>query len=136
MEIKPLTERERIDMLAFRLELSIRQFAKVVGISENTLYHITDNSRLGISQRTASKICYNLEKKMNVHVNRQWLLTGVGDVFLNGENVKPYVPAKEEVGAEAAESSIYDLDWREKYYNLLEEYSRLQKEHNELLKKQ
>ena len=76
MENKPLTERERIDALVFRLGISIRQLAKIVDMNENTFYHITDNSRFGISERTASKICYNLEKKMNVVVNRQWLLTG------------------------------------------------------------
>ena len=71
MENKPLTERERIDALVFRLGISIRQLAKIVDMNENTFYHITDNSRFGISERTASKICYNLEKKMSVVVNRQ-----------------------------------------------------------------
>ena len=61
MENKPLSERERIDALVFRLGISIRQLAKIVDMNENTFYHITDNSRFGISERTASKICYNLD---------------------------------------------------------------------------
>ena len=51
MENKPLTERERIDALVFRLGISIRQLAKIVDMNENTFYHITDNSRFGISER-------------------------------------------------------------------------------------
>ncbi len=81
MENKTLTERERINALVFRLGISIRKLAQIVGMNENTFYHITDNSRFGISERTASKICYNLEEKMHVIVNRQWLLTGEGDML-------------------------------------------------------
>ena len=61
MENKPLTERERIDALVFRLGISIRQLAKIVDMNENTFYHITDNSRFGISERTASKSCSGIE---------------------------------------------------------------------------
>ena len=136
MENKPLTERERIDALVFRLGISIRQLAKIVDMNENTFYHITDNSRFGISERTASKICYNLEKKMSVVVNRQWLLTGEGDMIDEKLSVLPY--AAEEEGAmmmSADDREEYGTDWKSKYLALLEKYTKLQDEHKELLKK-
>ena len=136
MENKPLTERERIDALVFRLGISIRQLAKIVDMNENTFYHITDNSRFGISERTASKICYNLEKKMSVVVNRQWLLTGEGDMIDEKLSVLPYDTEEEGTTMMAAEEHAeYGIDWKAKYLLLMEDYVRLQKEHNELLKR-
>lgn len=136
MENKPLTERERIDALVFRLGISIRQLAKIVDMNENTFYHITDNSRFGISERTASKICYNLEKKMSVVVNRQWLLTGEGDMIDEKLSVLPYETEEEGTMMMAAEDrEEYGADWKSKYLELLEKYTKLQDEHKELLKK-
>ena len=136
MENKHLTERERIDALVFRLGISIRQLAKIVDMNENTFYHITDNSRFGISERTASKICYNLEKKMNVVVNRKWLLTGEGDMIDEKHSVLPYATEEEGAMMMAAEEGVeYGTDWKAKYLALLEKYTKLQEEHKELLKK-
>ena len=136
MENKHLTERERIDALVFRLGISIRQLAKIVDMNENTFYHITDNSRFGISERTASKICYNLEKKMSVVVNRQWLLTGEGDMIDEKLSVLPYAAEEEGAMMMAAEEGVeYGTDWKAKYLALLEKYTKLQDEHKELLKK-
>ena len=136
METKPLTERERIDALVFRLGISIRQLAKIVDMNENTFYHITDNSRFGISERTASKICYNLEKKMSVVVNRKWLLTGEGDMINKKLSVLPYAAEENSVMMIAAEDrEEYGTDWKAKYLALLEKYTKLQEEHKELLKK-
>lgn len=91
METKPLTDRERIDALVFRLDISIRKLAQIVEMNENTFYHITDSSRFGISERTASKICKNLEKKMQVIVNREWLLNGVGEMILEQKDTSPHI---------------------------------------------
>lgn len=91
MDNRSLTERERIDALVFRLGISIRQLARLVDMNENTFYHITDNSRFGISERTASKICYNLEEKMHVIVNRDWLLNGNGEMILKQRESSPHV---------------------------------------------
>lgn len=136
MENKPLTERERIDALVFRLGISIRQLAKIVDMNENTFYHITDNSRFGISERTASKICYNLEKKMSVVVNRKWLLTGEGDMIDEKRSVLPYAAEEEGSMMMAAEEGVeYGTDWKSKYLALLEKYTKLQDEHKELMKK-
>lgn len=136
MENKHLTERERINALVFRLGISIRQLAKIVDMNENTFYHITDNSRFGISERTASKICYNLEKKMSVIVNRQWLLTGEGDMIDEKLSVLPYDTEEAGTMMMAAEEGVeYGTDWKAKYLALLEKYTKLQDEHKELLKK-
>ena len=136
MENKHLTERERIDALVFRLGISIRQLAKIVDMNENTFYHITDNSRFGISERTASKICYNLEKKMSVVVNRKWLLTGEGDMIDEKLSVLPYAAEEDGEMMMAAEEGVeYGTDWKSKYLALLEKYTKLQDEHKELLKK-
>ncbi len=91
METKPLTERERIDALVFRLDISIRKLAQIVEMNENTFYHITDSSRFGISERTASKICNNLKDKMQVIVNREWLLSGVGEMILEQKDTSPHI---------------------------------------------
>ena len=131
-----MTERERIDALVFRLGISIRQLAKIVDMNENTFYHITNNSRFGISERTASKICYNLEKKMSVVVNRQWLLTGEGDMIDEKLSVLPNATEEEGTKMMAAEEGVeYGTDWKSKYLALLEKYTKLQDEHKELLKK-
>lgn len=136
MENKPLTERERIDALVFLLGISIRQLAKIVDMNENTFYHITDSSRFGISERTASKMCYNLEKKIGVVVNRQWLLTGEGNMIDEKRSVLPYDTEEEGTVMMAAEDrEDYGTDWKEKYLALLEKYTKLQDEHKELLKK-
>ena len=124
MENKPLTERERINALVFRLGISIRKLAQIVDMNENTFYHISDNSRFGISERTASKICWSLEKKMNVIVNRQWLLTGEGEMIDEKRSILPNL--NEDVTMAAEEPAEYGMtDWRAKYIELLEKYTSL-----------
>ena len=70
-----MTGGQRLQALVLRLELTIRELANIANMSEATFYHITDGTR-GISERVASRVCYNLETKRGVTVNRQWLLTG------------------------------------------------------------
>lgn len=125
METKPLPERERINQLTFYLNISIRQLAKIVGMNENTFYHISDNSRFGITEKTATKICKNLKKKVGLDVNRDWLLTGEGEMIVSPS------PAKD-VTMEPAQSEI---NWQDKYIALLEKHIELQKEYTACLKK-
>lgn len=125
METKPLPERERINHLTFYLNISIRQLAKIVGMNENTFYHISDNSRFGITEKTATKICKNLKKKVGLDVNRDWLLTGEGEMIVSPS------PAKD-VTMEPAQSEI---NWQDKYIALLEKHIELQREYTACLKK-
>ena len=124
-----LTPKQRILELGLYLDLSSRALAKIVGINENTLYHITDES-LGISPRTATKICYQLEKKKEVRINKNWLLTGEGKMIdekptdTHNKNDENTQPCRED-----------NKDYREKYYILLEEYNNLMKRHLKLIEK-
>lgn len=115
MKAKPLSKRERIKKLILYLDIKINQLAEIVGMNPNTFYHLSDNSRFGISESTASKICYNVKKKLGVVVNRDWPLTG------EGEMIVPSSPAKE-VTKEPAQSEI---NWQEKYHALEEKYRAL-----------
>lgn len=127
------TQSERLKLLTIRLKLTTRELSRLIGMSENSLYKI--NSGLNdISNRTASKICYFLEQEKGVSVNRQWLLTGEGTMF-DEKEVKQYEPKEEPVQSVAEGNAEYDTDYKEKYFALLEEYSRLQAEYSTLLKK-
>lgn len=52
-------QKERLQQLALRLGLTIRDIARIADMSEATLYHVTDETRI-MSGRTASKICYHM----------------------------------------------------------------------------
>lgn len=129
-----LTPKQRIQELGFYLDLSSRALAQIVGINENTLYHITDES-LGISPRTATKICFHLEKKKGVHINKNWLLTGEGEMI----NEKPVVTQKKDednTPTSIEKKNGEDIeDYCEKYYRLLEEYNNLMKRYLKLIEK-
>lgn len=137
METKPLTEKERIEALSLYLDISIRRLAQITGMSEATFYHISDNSRFGISERTASRICYQLEKQRGIVVNRDWLLSGEGEMIIKDASVAPqnYESKREHIMQMAAErrDDSDPTDYKEKYLRLLEDYSALQKEHTALL---
>ena len=140
METKPLTEKERIEALTLYLDISIRRLAQITGMSEATFYHISDNSRFGISERTASRICYQLEKQKGIVVNRDWLLSGEGEMIIKDASVpvKPYetdTEGSKMLMAAEEETDFGSTDYKEKYLKLLEDYSALQKEHAALLKK-
>lgn len=129
MENSKSTPKQRIQNLATRLGLSLRALAQTVEMSEATLYHITDSSR-GISGRTASRICYWLEQKMGVIVNRNWLLTGEGEM-IDQQLSAPLTVSEPDVQYDD------EVDWKEKYYALLEKYMELQgRILNEIEKKQ
>ena len=129
-----MTGGQRLQALVLRLELTIRELANIANMSEATFYHITDGTR-GISERVASRVCYNLEKKRGVTVNRQWLLTGEGEMMEGDINTvaKRIVaePAKmvyahpQEALSRADAAEPDGTDWKEKYYTLLEQYNNL-----------
>jgi hypothetical protein len=73
---------------------------------------------------------------MSVVVNRQWLLTGEGDMIDEKLSVLPYATEEEGSMMMAAEDrEEYGTDWKAKYLALLEKYTKLQDEHKELLKR-
>jgi len=122
-----LTPKERLQRLAEHLDISVRGLAALTEMSEATLYHITDGTR-DMSGRTAARICYQLEKKRGVLVNRDWLLTGNGQMLVD---IKPAAPASEAL-SEAAEPDMEydDVNYKEKYFALLEKYTALLEERN------
>jgi hypothetical protein len=81
--------------------------------------------------RTAARLCYQIERKRGVLVNRDWLLTGKGRMLVD---IKPDAPAAA-VAAVAAEpdSKIDSVNYKEKYTALLEKYTALLEEHTALL---
>lgn len=127
MKSTQLPARERIYRLTFHLGITTRELATIAGVSEQTLYHVTDETR-GVSGRTATKICNNLKKKLGVVVNRDWLLTGEGEMIVPSTTPSP----ANEVRKEPAQSEI---NWQDKYIALLEKHIELQREYTACLKK-
>ena len=126
-----LTPKERLQRLSEHLDMSVRGLATLAEMSEATLYHITDGTR-DMSGRTAARICYQLEKKRGLMVDRDWLLTGRGKMLVN---IKPDAPVAEvvnvaEVLPEAAEpeQELDNVNYKEKYFALLEKYTALLEE--------
>ena len=129
MKNTKLSQRQRIELLTLELGMSVRKLAKFVGVSMNTLYKITDNSRYKISERTATKICNQLKEKQGLVINREWLLTGEGEMIQE----RLSLPLKKSKADE--KPSEQDIDWREKYYSLLEKYVKLQERRIAFLEK-
>lgn len=128
MENTRKEQKERLQQLSLRLGLTLRDIARISDMSEATLYHITDQTR-GLSDRTASKICYHLEREKGVVVNREWILTGEGEM-IDEKHSLPYME-------EGTQPRIVEggKDYREKYYELLEKYSELQDKYYKLIGK-
>ena len=122
-----LTQKERIQRLAEHLDMSVRGLASLAEMSEATLYHVTDGTR-DMSGRTAARICYQLERKRGVLVDRDWLLTGKGQMLVD---IKPAAPASEALSEAAEPDMEYDnVNYKEKYFALLEKYTALLEERN------
>ena len=120
-----LTPKERLQRLAEHLDISVRGLAALTEMSEATLYHITDGTR-DMSGRTAARICYQLEKKRGLIVDRDWLLTGNGQMLVD---IKPAVPVSEALSVAAEpETEIVSENYKEKYFALLEKYTALLEE--------
>lgn len=123
------TQRDRLELLVIHLKTNLSDLAEMVGVNKNTLYHVGSGKRGEMSDRTATKICYSLKKKKGVNVNKKWLLTGEGEMILEQLPPKPKEVKTVEKPAEQ------DIDWREKYYNLLEKYAKLQERRIEFIEK-
>lgn len=123
------TQRDRLELLVIHLKTTLSDLAKLVGLNKNTLYHIGSGKRGEMSDRTATRICYSLKKKRGVNVNKQWLLTGEGKMILEE------LPPKTIEAKIVEKNTEQDIDWREKYCSLLEEFVKLQERHIALLEK-
>ena len=126
-DIVILSPKERLQRLSEHFDVSVRGLAKLSEMSEATLYHITDQTR-NMSGRTAARLCYQIERKRGVLVNRDWLLTGKGRMLVD---IKPDKPTAEVV-SEAAEPDMEydDVNYKEKYFALLEKYTALLEDRN------
>ena len=123
------TQRDRLELLVIHLKTTLSDLAKLVGLNKNTLYHVGSGKRGEMSDRTATRICYSLRKKRGVNVNKQWLLTGEGEMSI--EELPPKT-----IEAKIVEKTMeQDIDWRERYCSLLEEFVKLQERHIALLEK-
>ena len=124
---KAAEQKKRLDKLSIHLRINLIDLAEMAGLNKNTLYHVGSGVRGEMSERTAARICYHLEKKKGIVVNRDWLLDGVGEMIDEKHSVLPY-EQEEEGGAlvAAEEAAPYDApDWKAKYFALLEKYTAL-----------
>lgn len=132
---KSLEQKKRLEQLVIHLKMNMVDLANLSGLNKNTLYHVGSGIRSEMTERTAARICYHLEKK-GIHVNRDWLLDGVGEMIDEHLSV-PYDQEKEKGGIlmAAEDPAPYgEPDWRAKYLDLMERYIALQQEYTQLLK--
>ena len=125
-----------MEELIVYLKTTARELAKLTGVHENTLYKICCAHNT-ISNRTAARICFNIEKTLGIVINRQWLLNGEGPMLDDELSTPPPYKSDEDeqlspmVAEEGAE--FESQDYREKYMQLMEEYLALQKKYTTLL---
>lgn len=131
-----VAQAKRMEDLIVYLKTTTRDLAKLAGIHENTLYKICCAHNT-ISNRTAARICFNIEKALGIVINRQWLLNGEGPMINEDLSTPPpYMSDEDEqpspmVAEEGAEFG--SPDYREKYMQLMEEYLALQKKYTAVL---
>ena len=124
---KAAEQKKRLDKLSIHLRINLIDLAEMAGLNKNTLYHVGSGVRGEMSERTAARICYHLEKKKGIVVNRDWLLDGVGDMIDEKHSVLPYEQEEEGGVLVAAEDAAPygEPDWKAKYFALLEKYTAL-----------
>lgn len=123
------TQRDRLELLVIHLKTTLSDLAKMVGLNKNTLYHVGSGKDGKMSDGTASKICYFLKRQKGMTINKQWLLTGEGEMIIEE------TPSPSQETKTVEKSTELDIDWREKYCSLLEEFVKLQERHIALLEK-
>lgn len=122
---KALEQKQRLEKLVIHLKINLIDLAAMAGLDRNTIYHIGSGIRGLMSERTASRICYHLEKKLGIVVNREWLLNGTGDMI--DEKLSTPLPYnnKQQINMAAEDDESLNTDWKNKYYALLEKYTNL-----------
>lgn len=129
---KALEQKQRLEQLVIHLKTNLVDLANLAGLNKNTLYHVGSGEKSEITERSVARICYHLEKKRGIVVNREWLLHGTGEMIDEERSVLPYGQDEDQPSLMAAEEES-EFDYREKYMRLMEEYLALQKKYTTLL---
>lgn len=131
---KALEQKQRLEQLVIHLKMNLVDLADLAGLNKNTLYHVGSGEKSEITERSVARICYHLEKKRGIVVNREWLLHGTGDMIDEQHSVIPYEQDEQPLPVAAEKEAGYGSpDYREKYMRLMEEYLALQKKYTALL---
>lgn len=109
--------------------MNLVDLAKLSGLNKNTLYHVGSGEKSEITVQSVQRIYYHLKKEKGIVVNREWLLDGTGEMILE------QLPPKTNEAKTVEKPTEQDIDWREKYYSLLEKYVKLQERRIALLEK-
>ena len=120
-----IAQAKRMEDLIVYLKTTTRDLAKLAGIHENTLYKICCAHNT-ISNRTAARICFNIEKALGIVINRQWLLNGEGPMINEDLSTPPPYKSDEDEQPSpmvAEDGEPYCINWKDKYYALLEKYT-------------
>ena len=132
---KALEQKQRLEQLIIHLKMNLVDLAELAGLNKNTLYHVGSGKKSEITERSVARICYHLEKKRGIMVNRQWLLNGTGEMIDKDLSNSPYEHEEDHPHLTAAEEEP-DFDsqnYREKYLQLVEEHLKLQNKYTALL---
>lgn len=129
---KALEQKKRLEQLVIHLKTNLVDLANLAGLNKNTLYHVGSGEKSEITERSVARICYHLEKKRGIVVNREWLLHGTGEMIDEDRSVLPYGQDEEQSSLMAAAEEP-EFDYREKYMRLMEDYLTLQKKYTALL---
>jgi activator of 2-hydroxyglutaryl-CoA dehydratase len=116
---KAIEQKKRLEQLTIHLKMNLVDLAKLSGLNKNTLYHVGSGEKSDMTERTASRIEYHVKKKLKVVVNKEWLLEGKGEMIIEE------TPSPSQETKTVEKSTEQDIDWREKYYSLLEKYVKL-----------
>ena len=123
---KALEQKQRLEQLVIHLKMNLVDLANLAGLNKNTLYHVGSGEKSEITERSVARICYPLEKKRGIVVNREWLLNGIGDMIDEQHSVIQYDQDDEKPTLMVAEDDeSFGTVWKDKYYALLEKYTEL-----------
>lgn len=120
-----IAQAKRMEELIVYLKTTTRELAKLAGVHENTLYKICCAHNT-ISNRTAARICFNIEKALGIVINRQWLINGEGSMLDDKFSTPPPYKSDEDEQSSpmaAEDGDPYGINWKDKYYALLEKYT-------------
>lgn len=130
---KALEQKQRLEQLVIHLKTNLVDLANLAGLNKNTLYHVGSGEKSEITERSVARICYHLEKKRGIVVNREWLLHGTGEMIDEERSVLPYEQDEGQSSLMAAAEEESETDYREKYMRLMEDHLALQKKYTTLL---